>query len=344
MQLYALHALYMWQIRSGDLRGLRELGDRVVTVAKTIPDPLPDAIAHGFFALTYFFTGDHREVRRHAQIALTTPVHLSKFNLASFGHPHRLRPMLVRNLWVLGYPEQAMATAEQAVQETENLNRPETLCYMLMTCVMVPLETGDWRRAEELIHRLSTIATKYHLLIYAQVSVGWQGRLAVARYDLSRGVELLQTALAALHEEGYELYRPHLSVALAEGLAKIGQRELAYSTICEAVSWAETRGLTLNLIDLLRVKGEILASMPQQGAGGDGEACLLQSLQLARERSLLSLELRTGISLARLWAGRAQRDKALELLGPIFDRFSEGFQTRDLVAASNLLQQLRSRN
>ena len=344
MQLYALHALYMWQIRSGDLRGLRELVDRVATVAKDIPDPLPEAIAHGFIALTYFYTGDNREVRRHAHIALTAPVHLSKFNLASFGHPHRIRPMLVRNLWVLGCPEQAMATAEEAVQEAENLNRPETLCYMLMICVMVPLETGDWQRAGELIHRLSTIATKHHLSIYAQVSVGWRGRLAVSRDDLSQGVELLQTALAALHEEGYELYRPHLSVALAEGLAKTGQRELAHSTICEAVSWAETRGLTLNLIDLLRVKGEILTSMSQQGAGGDGEACLLQSLQLARERGLLSLELRVGISLARLWADRAQRDRALELLDPIFDRFSEGFQTRDLVAAANLLQQLRSRN
>ena len=236
-----------------------------------------------------------------------------------------------------------MAMAEEAVQEADNPNHPFTLCYVLMSCVIVPLETGDWQRAEELIHRLSTIATKHHLFTYARASVGWQGRLAVLRGDLSRGIELLQTALAALHEDGYELYRPQLSVTLAEGLAKTGEHELAYSTICEAVTWAETRGRILDLIDLLRVKGEILTSMSQQDTS-EGEACLLQSLQLARERGLLSFELRVGISLARLWADRAQRDKALELLDPIFDRFSEGFQTRDLVAAANLLQQLRSRN
>ena len=91
------------------------------------------------------------------------------------------------------------------------------------------------------------------------------------------------------------------------------------------------------------MNGEILASMSQQDTG-EGEACLLESLKLARERGLLPYELRSGISLARLWADRAQRSKALELLDPIFDRFSEGFQTRDLVAAANLLQQLRSRN
>jgi len=343
MQLYFLHALYKWQIRSGDLRGIKELTDRVETVAKQVADPLADAIAHGFFAVTSFFTGANREVRRHAHIALTAPVHLSKLNLASFGHLHRVRSTLARNFWILGYPEQGAATAEEAVQEAENLNHPVTLCYILMSCVIVPLETGDWKRAEELIHRLSNIATKHHLLTYARASVGWQGRLAVSRGDLPRGIELLQTALAALREDGYELYRPPLSVALAEGLANAGQHELACSTICEAVTWAETRGRILELIDLLRVKGEILTSMSKQDTS-EGEACLLQSLQLARERGLLSLELRTGISLARLWADRSQRDNALALLAPIFNQFSEGFRTRDLVAAANFLRQLRSRN
>jgi hypothetical protein len=126
-------------------------------------------------------------------------------------------------------------------------------------------------------------------------------------------------------------------------LRRQGRRELAYSTICEAVTWAESRGRILNLIDLLRLKGEILTSSSLQDAS-EGEARLLQSLQLARKRRLLSLELRTGITLARLWADRAQRDTALELLDPIFERFSAGFQTRDLAAAANLLRQLRSHN
>jgi predicted ATPase len=343
MQLYILHALYIWQIRSGDLGGLRDLRDRIETVAKEIPDPLADAIAHIFSAVYCHFTGEIHEVRRHVHIALTAPVHVSKFNLSSFGYMHRVISLLACNLWVLGYPEQAMATAEEAVREADNLNLPDTLCYILSVSVLVPLETGDWQRAEELVRHLSTIATKHGLLTYARAAVGGEGRLAVLRGDLSRGIELLQTALAALHEDGYESFRPSLSLILAEGLAKTGQRELAYSTICEAITWVETHGSILSFIELLRVKGEILSSMSEQPTS-EGEACLLQSLQLAQERGLLSLELRVGIRLARLWAVRGQRNKALELLDPIFNRFSEGFQTRDLVAAANLLQQLRSRN
>jgi predicted ATPase len=341
MQLYLLRALHRWQIRSGDLRGLRELAGRMEIIAKRIDDPLADAITHGYFAVVCYFSGENHEVRRHAEIALAAPVHLSKLYQASVWELRVIGTILARNSWVLGYPEQAMATARKAVQEAENLNQPDTLCHVYMSSVVVPLETGNWQRAEELIHRLSTIATKHELLPYARAAVGWQGRLAVSRGDMSRGIELLQTALAALHEDGYELYRPEFSLTLAEGLAKTGEHELAYTTICEALTWAETRGRILSVIDLLRVKGEILAPMTQQETT-EGEACLLESLKLARERGLLSFELRTGIRLARLWADRAERDKALELLDPIFKRFSEGLQTRDLLAAANLLRQLRS--
>jgi len=341
MELYLLHGLYKWQIRSGDFRGLKELTERIATVAKQVADPLANAIANAVSATTHFYTGDHREVRRPVHIALTAAVHLSKLNPASFGHPYRVRSILAHNLWVLGYPEQAAATAEEVVQEAENLNHPFALCYMLISSAMVPLETGDWQRAEELIRRLSTVATKHELVTYARVSVGWQGRLAVSRGDLSRGIKLLQTTVAALHEDGYEVYRPQLSVALAKGLAKTGKRELACNAVREEIAWVKARGRVVDLIDLLCVKGEILSSMSEQDAS-EGLACLLQALEVAQQRGLLSLELRCSISLARLWADRGEADKALDLLEPIFSRFSEGFQTRDLMAAAKLLAKLRS--
>lgn len=61
-------------------------------------------------------------------------------------------------------------------------------------------------------------------------------------------------------------------------------------------------------------------------------------------QSLLSMELRAGPSLARLWAERGWFDKSLELLAPIHGRFTEGFGTRDVAAAAKLLQELRARS
>jgi predicted ATPase/DNA-binding winged helix-turn-helix (wHTH) protein len=342
MELYLLHGLYKWQIRSGDFRSLEELTGRITTVAKQVADPLADAIANAVIAVTYFYTGHHREVQRPADIAMATPVHLSRLNLESFGDLQRVRAISARNFWALGYPDRAMATVAEAVREAEELNHPSTLCYVLMSCVIVPLKAGNWQRAEELIQRLSYIATRHNLLTYSRACVGWEGRLAVSRDDLSRGIHLLQTAKAAMHQDGYEVYRPQLVVSLAEGLAKAGQLEAARSAVSEEIVWVEARGRIIDHMDLLCVKGAILSSMSEQDAG-ESVTCLLQALQVARERGLLSLELHSGVILARLWADRGETNRALELLDPIFSRFSEGFQTRDLMAAAKLLAELRSR-
>jgi predicted ATPase/DNA-binding winged helix-turn-helix (wHTH) protein len=341
MELYLLHGLYKWQIRSGDFRGLEELTERIATVAKQVADPLANAIANAASARTHFYTGNHRDVQKHADIAMAGPVHLSRLNPESFADLHRIRAISARNFWALGYPDRAMATAAEAVQEAEQLNHPLTLCYVLMSCTLVPLKTGNWQRAEELIQRLSYIATKHSLFIYSRACVGWEGRLAVSRDDLSLGIHLLQTAKAAMHQDGYEVYRPQLVVSLAEGLAKAAQLDAALSVLHEEIAWVKARGRVVDLTDLLVVKGKILSSMSQQDAS-EGIACLLQALEVARQRGLLSLELRSGIILARLWADRGEADRALELLGPIFSRFSEGFQTLDLMAAAKLLAKLRS--
>ena len=45
--------------------------------------------------------------------------------------------------------------------------------------------------------------------------------------------------------------------------------------------------------------------------------------------------------LARLWAERGERQRALDLLAPVYDWFTEGFDTPDLVEAKALLDELR---
>jgi predicted ATPase/DNA-binding winged helix-turn-helix (wHTH) protein len=342
MQLLALDGLYMWHVRSGDFHGLEELTNRFEIVAKQLADPAADAVARVLVFNTCFYVGDLRKTPTLAQIALAAgPIRSSRLNLGS--NPTHVRPVLARSLWLLGYPEQAQATAEEALRVAAAVSQPTTLCPVLISCAIGSLETGDWQRAEELILRVSDYATKHRLSTYARAATALQGHLAVARGDLSRGIELLQTALAALYQDGYELYRPYFSAALAEGLAKAGKREAAYSTICEAIQWAESHRRPHEFVWLLRVRGEILNLMSPSETS-DGETYLLESLHLAQQQGLLSLELRSGISLAKLWAERGAANKALELLAPIFSRFSEGFETRDLVEAANRVRELRSHN
>jgi predicted ATPase len=66
----------------------------------------------------------------------------------------------------------------------------------------------------------------------------------------------------------------------------------------------------------------------------------LQSVALARKQGALAWELRAAMNLARLRAKQGRQRKAIELLEGVYNRFTEGFQTVDLLAARSLLGEL----
>jgi predicted ATPase len=97
--------------------------------------------------------------------------------------------------------------------------------------------------------------------------------------------------------------------------------------------------------ELYRLKGEQLlaqAGKRRKAKGkkqpwGEVEACFHQALQIARRQQAKSWELRAAMSLARLWQQQGKRAEARELLAPVYDWFSEGFDTADLQDAKALL-------
>ena len=73
----------------------------------------------------------------------------------------------------------------------------------------------------------------------------------------------------------------------------------------------------------------------------DAETAFLVALAIAGHQSCVILELRAGVSLAKLWAAKGRRDAARDLLAPIYGAFTEGFTRADLQAAQACLEQLR---
>jgi predicted ATPase len=71
------------------------------------------------------------------------------------------------------------------------------------------------------------------------------------------------------------------------------------------------------------------------------EACFCRALEVAREQQAKLWELRAATSLARLWAEQGERQRARDLLAPIYGWFTEGFDTADLKDAKALLDELR---
>jgi predicted ATPase len=88
------------------------------------------------------------------------------------------------------------------------------------------------------------------------------------------------------------------------------------------------------------VAGEI-ALISQEPDAAKAEVYFECALTVARQQQAKSWELRAAISLARLWGDQGKRDQALELLAPVYGWFTEGFDTRDLKEAKELLEELK---
>jgi tetratricopeptide (TPR) repeat protein len=336
------HGLFRWQVRSGDFRGFEQLTRRAEAVANRIDDPFAGATAHAAAAITAFFIGDRRKVPELSRMALADPVHSSKFN-AAFGHWNAGGVNLVfpRSSALLGYPAQAAIEANETLQEAVALDRPVTLCYVLMSVIILYLETGDLTSAEAALERLLSCAARHWLVTYSRAAVGCEGWIAILRGELLRGIDLLQKALVSLHEDGYELYRPNLSQVLGEALLESGQWERACLVVDEATEWCEIRGRTHETLDLQRVKAQILIERPPHEMR-EGEARLLSALDMAKQQGLLAIELRVGIHLAKLWGSQGLPRKGIDLLRSICDRFADGSDTRDIRTAAHLSENLRS--
>jgi hypothetical protein len=137
----------------------------------------------------------------------------------------------------------------------------------------------------------------------------------------------------------YKLFTTEFNIVLAEGMAKIGELRESLALIDEAVFSVTTNGDLIYMPELLRVKGNVLGSMPEPKIE-EAEACFTQSLELSRRHGARAWELRTAIDLARLWGNRGKPERGRTLLQPILEQFVEGQDTADPMTAARLLAEL----
>jgi predicted ATPase len=132
---------------------------------------------------------------------------------------------------------------------------------------------------------------------------------------------------------------PALLFLLAEGLRKVGRHDDALGALALGIARAEQQGQHYFDAELHRLRAEILLDRDGH-AVEEAEALFGQSLEIARRQEAKTFELRAATSLARLWQRQGKRDAARDLLAPVYEWFTEGFDTRDLKEAKALLAEL----
>jgi predicted ATPase len=126
---------------------------------------------------------------------------------------------------------------------------------------------------------------------------------------------------------------------MAEGLNLAGRAAEALAVNAEAQRLAVTTGERWYEATILWQLGHLLTNGPPR-ALDEAEVALRESLKVARRQGARSLELRAAMSLARLWAEQGDLQKARDLLAPVYEWFTEGFETADRKEAKALLDEL----
>jgi predicted ATPase len=124
---------------------------------------------------------------------------------------------------------------------------------------------------------------------------------------------------------------------MAEALGRAGQITDGLAAIGEAIVRSERSEERWVIAELLRIKGELFLLQGAPGTAAAAEDHYQQALGWARRQGALSWELRAATSLARLLRDQNRSAEAIALLAPIYNRFTEGFETADLKAAKALI-------
>jgi predicted ATPase len=155
----------------------------------------------------------------------------------------------------------------------------------------------------------------------------------------SDATEMLICGITAYRKTGGTLFLPFHLPRLARAHAERGQFDEAWRCIDEATNLVETTKQKWCEAEVNRVAGEIALKSPEPDAA-KAEAYFERALSVARAQEAKSWELRAATSMARLWRDQGKRDTARNLLAPVYDWFSEGFDTLDLKEAKTLLDKL----
>jgi predicted ATPase len=341
-RLYAiLQGLWFHHTVRCELERAFELAQRLYRMASDDGDPAHLLAAHHTLCHAHFWFGSFEDSRtsldealhladRAEQESLTT---LIGADLAVFA-----RAFGAHTMWHLGFAGQASRLSDHAVALARERQDPFTLGLALDYAAMFRQFARERNAAQALAAEAVELCRTRHFAYYlawARMIYGWSlagdGRVDDSLHELRAGLDDFEATGAGLR-------RSYYWSLLAEVEARAGRSGDGLGLLDDAIALVERTGERWHEAELHRLKGQlVLQTRPNRD---EAETCFQRALAIARRQAARAPELQAALDLARLWAEGGKRQKALDLLAPVYDRFTEGFDTSDLIEAKALLDEL----
>jgi predicted ATPase/DNA-binding winged helix-turn-helix (wHTH) protein len=335
-----LWGLWTFYTLRGELATAREIAEDFLRRADRLP--YPDLTIRGHWALeiTHLHIGQCSEAIDHFEKALRLydpERHLDDAVLFALNLGVAMRCFAAWALWFLGYPDQASSRMQEALILARELSEPHSLAHALFFAATFHQLRREVRLAQEYADAAIAVSTEHKLMLYQAISTVMLGWAQVEQGGQEEAIERIRRGIAAHQATGAAVLLPHFMGLLAGALCKAGQPAEGLLVLEEALGLADRNGERFYEAELYRLKGELLLAASATIA--EAESSFSQSLKIARQRKARSFELRTALSLARLYQNQGKLKETRILLEPIYHTFTEGFDTMDLREAKFLLDQ-----
>jgi predicted ATPase len=241
-------------------------------------------------------------------------------------------------LWCLGYPDQAIKRSQEAMRLAQAIAHPFSLADVVCFagCMFDSIRrdaSGLEKNAEDLMQ----LSTGRNLAGWLATGIRYHGEAMAMLGHFDEGIIQMREGLMAMQSEDVFLNYSGTLAALAEAQAGTGHPEEGLITLEEAFAIMEKTGEYQWEAEIFRLKGEFLM---MKGDDTSAEINLRKAIEISRAQRAKSLELRAVMSLSRLLTGLGKKKEAHRALEGVYNRFTEGFATPDLVQAREFLAEI----
>ena len=339
-------ALYgVWVVNyvvfNGDI--CRDLAAQFLTLAEKKRATVPLLMAHTIMGHTSLTGGDFNNAREHYDkgIALYDPREHRPL-ATRFGQDIQVAILSYRSLalWLIGFPEVALKDAENAVKYGRETGQAASLMFALYMTTIVRILCGNYSVASAQAQELFLIADEKGASLWKASGMMFEGCVLASTGKSSAAIERLTAGSIGYQSTGTTTFMTWFLSYLTRAHVELGQYSDAWCRIGEMMTAIQTTKESWWEADLHRIAGEIALKAPQPNAI-KAQSYFERALAVARQQQAKSWELRAAMSLARLWRDQGKREEARDLLAPVYNWFTEGFDTLDLKEAKALLEELQ---
>jgi tetratricopeptide (TPR) repeat protein len=238
-----------------------------------------------------------------------------------------------------GHIEQGRTRSNAALTEARGLRLAPTSAGAFFWASFFESIISSPHEAHRYAQELTSLSNEHGFPFYVAWGNFWQGYSLTVLGRPEESLHLMTKCLSSLRAMGAVVGTPGVLAGLAAAYGALGRPVEGLDCLGEAAKIIEKNGERQNEFDVALVRGDLLLAT---GDRVTAEESYRRALSIATQQGAKTFELRAATSLARLWRDEGKRTEARNLLAPIYDWFTEGFDTPVLMEAKALLDELHA--